>query len=189
MGKTQQNFRIRNLERHATTLANQSDLNSIENQSKGSVNSLKGRAPISKIGARPRSSNSHGQVLQHQNTSNTTSNLDDQSDLQADFDDQDSLLEIQQNETLQIPLTDSLFKNLSWASSFDYVNHPQKARQILGLNPVRSNLVWRYFLSLLKQRSSIKQLREKRVGELKVLVEKLFLMNQREGIEMKQRQI
>lgn len=39
--------------------------------------------------------------------------------------------------------------------------------------PVKSNLVWRYFLSLLKQRSNIKQHREKRAKELKILLEKL----------------
>lgn len=39
--------------------------------------------------------------------------------------------------------------------------------------PVRSSLVWRYFLSLLKQRSNIKLHREKRCNELKVLLAKL----------------
>ena len=43
----------------------------------------------------------------------------------------------------------------------------------MGLVPVRSNLIWRYFLSLLKQRSTLKNLREKRVGELKKLLDKL----------------
>jgi hypothetical protein len=46
-------------------------------------------------------------------------------------------------------------------------------RDILGLVPVRSNLIWRYFLSLLKKRSNIKQHRERRVEALKKLLEKL----------------
>jgi len=55
-----------------------------------------------------------------------------------------------EKETIVIPLNDALFSNLSWASSFDFINNPAKGRDILGLIPVRSNLVWRYFLSLLK---------------------------------------
>ena len=53
-------------------------------------------------------------------------------------------------ETLIIHLTDQLFNNLSWTSSFDFINQSGKGKDILGLLPVRSNLVWRYFLSLLK---------------------------------------
>ena len=41
---------------------------------------------------------------------------------------------------------------------------------------MRSKLVWRYFLSLLKQRSNIKQMREKRVSELKKLIDILDQM-------------
>lgn len=55
-------------------------------------------------------------------------------------------------ETIIIELSEQLFSNLSWAYSFDFVNQEGKAKEILGLIPVRSNLVWRYFLSLLKQR-------------------------------------
>lgn len=75
-------------------------------------------------------------------------------------------------ETLTIPLSECLFKNISWAASFDQIAQGQ-GRNILGLVPVRSNLIWRYFLSLLKQRSTLKNLREKRVAELRKLLEKL----------------
>ena len=63
----------------------------------------------------------------------------------------------QNNETMVIPLTEQLFQNLSWAQSFDFINEPGVGqKEILGLIPVRSNIVWRYFLSLLKQRSNIR---------------------------------
>ena len=62
---------------------------------------------------------------------------------------------------------------MSWAASFDFINQQDVQREILGLISVKSNLVWRYFLSLLKQRSNIKTLREKRAVELKKLLEKL----------------
>jgi hypothetical protein len=62
----------------------------------------------------------------------------------------------QNNETMVIPLTEQLFHNLSWAQSFDFVNESNAYREILGLIPVRSNIIWRYFLSLLKQRSNIR---------------------------------
>ena len=70
-----------------------------------------------------------------------------------------------------IPLTEQLFQNLSWAQAFDFINESGAGqKEILGLIPVRSNVVWRYFLSLLKQRSNIRQLREKRVLEIKTLL-------------------
>lgn len=62
----------------------------------------------------------------------------------------------QVRDTLVIELDDTLFNNLSWSSSFDFINQEEKGQNILGLVPVRSNLIWRYFLSLLKQRSAIK---------------------------------
>ena len=46
---------------------------------------------------------------------------------------------------------------------------------------VKSNLVWRYFLSLLKQRSNIKTLREKRAVDLKDLLEKLDQVHNEDG--------
>jgi hypothetical protein len=49
-----------------------------------------------------------------------------------------------------IPLTDQLFQNMSWATSFDFLNQQDMQRDILGLIVVKSNLVWRYFLSMLK---------------------------------------
>lgn len=58
----------------------------------------------------------------------------------------------QVKETIIIELSDQLFNNLSWAQAFDYLNQDGKQKDILGLIPMRSNLVWRYFLSLLKQR-------------------------------------
>ena len=72
-----------------------------------------------------------------------------------------------------IPLTDHLFQNMSWAASFDFLNQQDMQRDILGLVVVKSNLIWRYFLSMLKQRSNIKQHREKRAIEIKKLLEKL----------------
>lgn len=80
-----------------------------------------------------------------------------------------------------IPLTDQLFQNMSWASSFDFVNQQDIKRDILGLVSVKSNLVWRYFLSLLKQRSNIKTLREKRAVDLKDLLEKLEQVHNEDG--------
>ena len=79
----------------------------------------------------------------------------------------------QNNETMVIPLTEQLFQNISWAQSFDFINEAGAHREILGLIPVRSNIIWRYFLSLLKQRSNIRQLREKRIAEIKTLLQKL----------------
>lgn len=70
---------------------------------------------------------------------------------------------------------------MSWTASFDFVDDKHLNREILGLYPVRSNVVWKYFLSLLKQRSNIKMHREKRVEELKVLLAKLELLQQDEG--------
>ena len=55
-----------------------------------------------------------------------------------------------------ISLTDQLFQNMSWASSFDFLNQQDMQREIFGLVVVKSNLIWRYFLHLLKQRSNIK---------------------------------
>jgi hypothetical protein len=55
-----------------------------------------------------------------------------------------------------VPLKEQLFSNLSWANSFDYINEISDKREILGLVPVKSNLIWRFFLSILKQRSNIK---------------------------------
>lgn len=55
-------------------------------------------------------------------------------------------------DTIIIELSDQLFNNLSWSYSFDFINQEGKAKDFLGLIPVRSNLIWRYFLSLLKQR-------------------------------------
>lgn len=55
--------------------------------------------------------------------------------------------------------------------------------------PIKSNLVWRYFLSTLKQRSNIKQHREKREKELKILVEKLEQFQTEDGKQRKQNQI
>jgi hypothetical protein len=49
-----------------------------------------------------------------------------------------------------IPLTDQLFQNMSWAASFDFLNQQDMQRDILGLVVVKSNLIWRYFLSMLK---------------------------------------
>lgn len=92
-------------------------------------------------------------------------------------------------ETIIIELSDQLFNNLSWAYAFDFVNQEGKAKEILGLIPVRSNLVWRYFLSLLKQRQNIKQHREKRTQELKVLIEKLEKQMTEEGKAKKHQQI
>jgi hypothetical protein len=86
-----------------------------------------------------------------------------------------------------IPLTDQLFQNMSWASSFDFVN--QGDREILSLCPVRSNIVWRYFLSLLKQRSNIKTLREKRAVEVRKLLEKLEQVHNEDGKVKRQQQI
>jgi hypothetical protein len=63
-----------------------------------------------------------------------------------------------------IPLTDQLFQNMSWATSFDFLNQQDMQRDILGLVVVKSNLVWRYFLSMH---------REKRAIEIKKLLEKL----------------
>lgn len=80
-----------------------------------------------------------------------------------------------------IPLTDQLFQNMSWASSFDFINQQDVQREILGLISVKSNLVWRYFLSLLKQRSNIKTLREKRAVDLKDLLEKLDQVHNEDG--------
>ena len=80
-----------------------------------------------------------------------------------------------------IPLTDQLFQNMSWAASFDFINQQDIQREILGLVSVKSNLVWRYFLSLLKQRSNIKTLREKREVELKALLEKLEQVHNEDG--------
>jgi hypothetical protein len=79
----------------------------------------------------------------------------------------DSQDEQPNKETMVIPLTDQLFTNMSWAASFDFINNKETEREILGLIAVKSNLVWRYFLSLLKKRSNIKTLREKRGEELK----------------------
>ena len=76
---------------------------------------------------------------------------------------------------------------MSWASSFDFVD--TKHREILGLYAVKSNLIWRYFLSLLKQRSNIKQLREKRAVDLKDLVEKLEQVHNEDGKQKRQQQI
>lgn len=61
-------------------------------------------------------------------------------------------------ETMVVPLSESLFQNISWSNSFDCINDPsgEGSRDILGLVPVRSNLIWRYFLSLLRKRSTIK---------------------------------
>ena len=59
----------------------------------------------------------------------------------------------------------------------------------MGLITVRSNLVWRYFLSLLKQRQNIKQHREKRVADLKVLLAKLEHHHTEEGKQKKQQQM
>ena len=72
-----------------------------------------------------------------------------------------------------IPLTEELFQNISWAQSFDFINEAGAYREILGLIPVRSNIIWRYFISLLKRRSNIRQLREKRIAEIKTLLQKL----------------
>lgn len=66
-----------------------------------------------------------------------------------------------------------MFAAVRWSASFDFVAAKGTPQQILGLVPVRSNLIWRYFLSLLKQRSQIKNLREKRVADLRKLLEKL----------------
>ena len=88
-----------------------------------------------------------------------------------------------------IPLNDALFQNLSWASSFDQINQPNKGKEILGLVPVRSNLVWRYFMSQLKQRSNIRNHREKRCKELKLLLDKLDSHLTEEGRAKKQQQM
>mmetsp|Transcript_5916 Transcript_5916/g.9645 ORF Transcript_5916/g.9645 Transcript_5916/m.9645 type:complete len:110 (-) Transcript_5916:780-1109(-) len=53
----------------------------------------------------------------------------------------------------------------------------------------RSNLVWRYFVSQLKERSNIKQLREKRAAEVKKLFEKLDQLQNEEGKAKRQMQI
>jgi hypothetical protein len=78
---------------------------------------------------------------------------------------------------------------LSWVSSFEFINDQTVRREILGLEPVKSNLIWRYFLSLLKQRSNIKQHRERRVAEIKILLEKLDMQSQPEGKEKRKKQI
>ena len=78
-----------------------------------------------------------------------------------------------EKETIVIPLNEQLFQNLSWVTAFEFINDKTVKRELLGLVPVRSNLVWRYFLSLLQQRSNIMQHREKRVSEIKLLLEKL----------------
>jgi hypothetical protein len=89
--------------------------------------------------------------------------------------------ELPKKETMVIPLTDQLFSNMSWVASFDFINQKDVEREILGIIPVKSNLVWRYFLSLLKQRSNIKTLREKRGEELKKLLEKLEQVHNEDG--------
>ena len=70
---------------------------------------------------------------------------------------------------------------MSWSHSFDFVDNQNVTREILGLYPVKSNIVWKFFLSLLKQRSNIKQHREVRVAELKVLLAKLEELTRDEG--------
>ena len=92
-------------------------------------------------------------------------------------------------ETIVISLNDQLFQSLSWVSSFEFINDQTVRREILGLEPVKSNLIWRYFLSLLKQRSNIKQHRERRVAEIKILLEKLDMQSQPEGKEKRKKQI
>ena len=49
--------------------------------------------------------------------------------------------------------------------------------------------MWRYFLSLLKQRSNIKTLREKREVELKALLEKLEQVHNEDGKVKRQQQV
>jgi hypothetical protein len=116
---------------------------------------------------RPRSSNSQGHLLP---IPGPGPSLHDQSQE-----------ELPKKETMVIPLTDQLFSNMSWVASFDFINQKDVEREILGIIPVKSNLVWRYFLSLLKQRSNIKTLREKRGEELKKLLEKLEQVHNEDG--------
>ena len=78
---------------------------------------------------------------------------------------------------------------MSWAASFDFINQQDEKREILGLVSVKSNLVWRYFLSLLKQRSNIKTLREKREVDLKDLLEKLEQVHNEDGKVKRQQQV
>lgn len=125
---------------------------------------------------RPRSSNSHGRILQaHGGPQVQPLNHEEEQQMNIDIE------FFQNNETMVIPLTEQLFQNLSWAQSFDFINEAGAYREILGLIPVRSNIIWRYFLSLLKQRSNIRQLREKRIAEIKTLLQKLDQLQTEQG--------
>ena len=147
--------------------ATATNLISVENQSRSSNTSFnKGAHPVPN---RPKSSNSHGRIL---NVSNTESH-DNNSDISEDAQSTHLDIDLTNHETLQIHLTPTLFQNISWANSFDFICTSPVQKDILGIQGCRSNLVWRYFLSLLKQRSSIKQHRERRVAEVKKLFEKL----------------
>ena len=99
---------------------------------------------------RPRSSNSHGRILQAQGPQVQPLNHEEEQQMNIDIE------FFQNNETMVIPLTEQLFQNISWAQSFDFINEAGACRDILGLVPVRSNIIWRYFISLLKQRSNIR---------------------------------
>ena len=67
-------------------------------------------------------------------------------------------------DTMQVHLSEEMFASINWPTSFDFVQKKADPKDILGLVPVRSNLIWRYFLSLLKQRSQIKNHRAERIG-------------------------
>ena len=73
----------------------------------------------------------------------------------GDNDSNHELDQSQMMETMVIPLSDQFFQNISWVSAFDYVNDSQANRDILGLVSVRSNLIWRFFIKMLKMRSQI----------------------------------
>ena len=136
---------------------------------------------------RPKSSNSMSRMLNESQENSRQKNLN-----QPEGGNGTQIMDqlnnaIHTKDTLFIDLDDQLFKNMSWASSFDFIE--SKSRDILGLVPVRSNLIWRYFLSMLKQRSNIKQHREKRCQELKILLSKLEQHLTDEGKSKKHKQI
>lgn len=57
----------------------------------------------------------------------------------------------------------------------------------MGIVSVESNLIWRYFLSILKQRTSITKIRHKRIEDMKVLFQKLKDKDQKALTEGKRR--
>lgn len=76
-------------------------------------------------------------------------------------------------------LSESFFQNLNWYQASDFLNDRsvQEHRQILGFRTAQSDLAWRFYKKQEMEKIKLRQIYEKRMSGVQVLVEKLFAEN------------